>query len=239
MSSPILQPGPSSHLDFIDHVTENNFQNVVNSIQYGQDNRAAYEVSIKQQRNNQYAQQLPRNTFIIELDDDKEIDILKCLLDPYLPSSITLLSSEFDLLNYKDQTIEADKVFMYNKATRFLFEERNENKINQTFNYIIQQAHLEFVQSIIKNGWTPCIVCSLKSQVKINDNNMIDVIFTASILRKPEHQMLELYKREKDLLDVRSDINLPDKIKEALDEQGQKLGEDAKINIDLSVGLSF
>jgi hypothetical protein len=51
--------------------------------------------------------------------------------------------------------------------------------------------------------------------------------------------MLELYKKEKEQLNIRTDINLPETIKEAIDEQGQKSGEDTKINIDLSIGLKF
>lgn len=51
--------------------------------------------------------------------------------------------------------------------------------------------------------------------------------------------MLDLYKQEKDHLNVRTDISLPDKIKEAIDEQGQMPGDDTKITIDLSLGIGF
>jgi hypothetical protein len=48
---------------------------------------------------------LSKTSFIIELDDNKEMDILKSLLDPFLPSNIVLLNTEFDLINYKKQTV--------------------------------------------------------------------------------------------------------------------------------------
>ena len=38
---------------------------------------------------------------------------------------------------------------------------------------------------------------------------------------------------------MHTDINLPDKIKEAMDEQGNRPGDDAKITIDLSLGIGF
>jgi hypothetical protein len=77
----------------------------------------------------------------------------------------------------------------------------------------MQQAHLELVQSIIQKGFKPCIVCSLKSQVKIHDNNMIDIVFQASVIEDPQqHQMLDLYKVEKQMLDIRTDIKLPKEI---------------------------
>jgi hypothetical protein len=44
---------------------------------------------------------LSKRSFIIELDDNKEMDILKSLLEPFLPSNIVLLNTEFDLINYK------------------------------------------------------------------------------------------------------------------------------------------
>ncbi len=52
------------------------------------------------------------------------MDILKSLLDPFLPTNVVLLNTEFDLNNYKDQKIDPENVFIFNKATRFLFEER-------------------------------------------------------------------------------------------------------------------
>ena len=38
---------------------------------------------------------------MIELDDNKDIDVLKSLIDPFIPSNIVLLNTEFDLFNYK------------------------------------------------------------------------------------------------------------------------------------------
>jgi len=38
-----------------------------------------------------------KTSFIIELDDDKDLDILNSLLDPYLPPNIILLNSEFEI----------------------------------------------------------------------------------------------------------------------------------------------
>lgn len=38
-----------------------------------------------------------KTSFVIELDDNKELDILKSLIDPYIPSSIVLLNTEFDI----------------------------------------------------------------------------------------------------------------------------------------------
>ena len=81
---------------------------------------------------------LSKTSFIIELDDNKEMDILKSLLDPFLPSNIVLLNTEFDLINYKKQTVNPIDIQQVNKACRFLFEEREETKINQTFNFLMQ-----------------------------------------------------------------------------------------------------
>lgn len=78
------------------------------------------------------------------MDDNKELDILKSLIDPYLPPNIVLLNTEFDLFNYKSQ-IEAKNVHFVVKACRYVFEERNENKVNHSFNFLLQQANLELV----------------------------------------------------------------------------------------------
>ena len=136
-----------------------------------------------------------KTSFIIELNDNKEFDILKSLLDPYLPANVVLLNTENDLFNYKGvQSIDANNVRLVNKACRFIFEEREETKIIQAFNYLMQQAHLELVQSIIQKGLTPCVVCSLKSKVKIHDNCLVDIIFNCAVLKTDHHQMLDLYR---------------------------------------------
>jgi hypothetical protein len=49
---------------------------------------------------------------------------------------------------------------------------------------------------------------------------MVDVIFTGAVLKTSNHLLLDLYKKEKEQLNVRTDITLPDKIKEAMDENG-------------------
>jgi hypothetical protein len=77
------------------------------------------------------------------------MDSLKSILDPFLPPNVVLLNTEFDLNNYKGQKIDPENIVLVNKATRFLFEERVQTNINQQFNFLMQQAHLEFVQSII------------------------------------------------------------------------------------------
>jgi len=66
-------------------------------------------------------QSFSKTAFIIEIDDAKEIDILKSILDPFLPQNVVLLNTEFDLNNYKDQKIDPANVILVNKATRFLF----------------------------------------------------------------------------------------------------------------------
>ena len=48
---------------------------------------------------------------------------------------------------------------------------------------------------------------------------MIDIVFQASVIEDPQqHQMLDLYKVEKQMLDIRTDIKLPKEIQEAIDE---------------------
>ncbi len=47
-----------------------------------------------------------KTSFVIELDDDKDLDILKSLLDPFLPANIILLNSEFDLFNSSQKKID-------------------------------------------------------------------------------------------------------------------------------------
>lgn len=66
---------------------------------------------------------------------------------------------------------------------------------------------------------------------------MIDVVFDGCVLKTAKHQLLDLYKQEKEQLSIRSDINLPKEIREAINEQGKLMGSDHFVNIiDLSVG---
>ena len=104
-----------------------------------------------------------KNSFIIELDDNKELDILKSLIDPYVPEDIVILNTEFDLFNYKNIQIDPKDIHLITKVFRYVFDERDEYQINQAFNFIMQQAHLELLNSLVKQGLNPCILCSLKN----------------------------------------------------------------------------
>ena len=48
--------------------------------------------------------------------------------------------------------------------------------------------------------------------------------------------MLDLVRHEKELLNIRSDIQLPKEIVESLDELGHWIGDDYRIAIDLTLG---
>ena len=41
---------------------------------------------------------------------------------------------------------------------------------------------MELASDLIKQGLAPCVVCSLKFQEKIHNNNFIDIFFTCSIM---------------------------------------------------------
>ena len=115
-----------------------------------EENKIADSMKHKQNfQNNIMGTTVPKTSFVIELDDNKEMDILKSLIDPFLPPDIILLNTQFDLFNYRWQTINPSNVHLITKTCRFIFEEREETKINQAFNFIMQQAHIELVQHII------------------------------------------------------------------------------------------
>lgn len=48
--------------------------------------------------------------------------------------------------------------------------------------------------------------------------------------------MLDLTRREKEQLSIRTDINLPKEILESMDEFGHRFGEDQRVLIDFSLG---
>lgn len=62
-----------------------------------------------------------KTSFIIELDDDKDLDILKGLLDPYLPPNIVLLNSEFDMFGTNKIDLNLSNVELVHKSTRYYF----------------------------------------------------------------------------------------------------------------------
>jgi hypothetical protein len=76
-------------------------------------------------------------SFIIEIDDDKDLDILKGLLDPYLPTNIVLLNSEFDMLGSNKSSLNLSNVDLVHKSARYYFNQQSETKINQAFSSII------------------------------------------------------------------------------------------------------
>ena len=62
------------------------------------------------------------------------------------------------------------------------------------------------------------------------------MIFTGAILTIQQHQMLDVVRREKEKLSVRTDIALPKEILEQISSSGWRIGEDHKISIDLTYG---
>jgi len=49
-----------------------------------------------------------KTSFVVELDDNKDLDVLKTLIDPFLPPDIILLNTQYDLFNYNWQTIDPE-----------------------------------------------------------------------------------------------------------------------------------
>ena len=56
------------------------------------------------------------------------------------------------------------------------------------FNRVMQRAYNALATDLISKNKTPCVVCCLRIQEKIHDNNIVDIFFTCSILntRKEE-----------------------------------------------------
>lgn len=75
----------------------------------------------------------------------------------------------------------------------------------------MQSAYKELASDLIKRKLTPCVVCSLRTQEKIHDDNSVDVFFTCSILRTKEqrpHFFLKQTKKEHTAL-MKAKIDLP------------------------------
>lgn len=75
----------------------------------------------------------------------------------------------------------------------------------------MQRAYKELALDLIKKKKTPCVVCALRTQEKIHDNNTIDVFFTCSILKTREeqpHYFLKSTREESKQLE-KADFSLP------------------------------
>lgn len=70
------------------------------------------------------------------------------------------------------------------------------------------------------------MICAVRNQIKIQENNYVDIIFTGCVLSSDKHLMIDLARQEKEQLIMRTDINLPPEIKDQLDEQGIRRGQD-------------
>jgi len=100
--------------------------------------------------------------FIVELDDGKDIDNVKCLLDPYLPPFIAILNTQFDLLRYDWSSVDLDSVTFIHRAHRFYFDERDEATINSAFHKQMHQAYTDLAKFIYSKGLTPAVAISLR-----------------------------------------------------------------------------
>ena len=135
--------------------------------------------------------------------------MLAGLIEPLMPPEIILLNSNYDLINYNFQVVQAFKMQFYAKMFRFEMASMQKNRatgtagrrhnqdesaIENEFNRILQGAYLELASDLIKKGLAPCVVSSLKFQEKIHDNNFFDIFFTCSIMStslEPQKQLLE------------------------------------------------
>lgn len=101
-------------------------------------------------------------SFVIELNDKKDVEFLKTLVDPLTPTGLVILSTDDDLFNkYNNENLT--EIHSIVKVCRFPIEERDDGKLNEHFNRLMQQAHLELAQSLIRNHVLPCVVIALKS----------------------------------------------------------------------------
>jgi len=68
-----------------------------------------------------------KTSFIIEVDDNADVENLKYLLEPLLPPEVVMLTSNYDLVNYNWQTVKIENVQFFSQIYRF---EMNTSKAN-------------------------------------------------------------------------------------------------------------
>jgi hypothetical protein len=81
-------------------------------------------------------------SFVIELNDKKDVQFLKTLVDPLTPTGLVILSTDDDLFN-KYTNHNLTEIHSLVKVCRFPFEEKDDAKLNENFNHLMQQAYLE------------------------------------------------------------------------------------------------
>lgn len=71
-----------------------------------------------------------KTAFVIELDDKKDIDFLKSILDPYVPQNVAILNCQFDLLSYNQNVYDPDNIYFICKASRHYFDLGDDSSVN-------------------------------------------------------------------------------------------------------------
>lgn len=148
-------------------------------------------------------------SFVIELNDKKDVEFLKTLVDPLTPTGLVILNTDDDLFNkYNNENLA--EIHSLVKVCRFHFEERDDGRLNEHFNSLMQQAHLELAQTLIRTHLVPCVLVALKSQVVIHESgSLMDVIFTGAYIKQEKHQLLEIHERENNLMTASPLLNFP------------------------------
>mmetsp|Transcript_30797 Transcript_30797/g.22900 ORF Transcript_30797/g.22900 Transcript_30797/m.22900 type:complete len:94 (+) Transcript_30797:410-691(+) len=82
-----------------------------------------------------YNQEKVKTSFLIELDDRKDLEVLRALIEPLLPPSIILLNTGNDIVNH--EWLKVEEIDMVTKAFRFDFSDRDDAKITEGFNLVI------------------------------------------------------------------------------------------------------
>ena len=99
---------------------------------------------------------------MVDVDDSTDVEYIKNLIDPILPSDIILLNSMYDLINYNWQRVNFDKIQFYCKLFRFSMSREQVAKDTELFTRIMQGAYMELACDLRKKKLTPCIICALR-----------------------------------------------------------------------------
>ena len=73
---------------------------------------------------------------------------------------------------------------------------------------------MELAADLTKKNLTPCVVCSLRTNETVHDDNTVDVFITCSILKTKEDQPHFFIKRNQEdaLAFEQAKLNLPDNL---------------------------
>lgn len=119
-----------------------------------------------------------RDTFVLEIDDETDEDLMSVLLEQELPDGITMFNTD----RIPGDSKAGDNIHLVVSMKRVEWDEdrMRDTRLNELLSVVFKDLFASLLFKI--RSYTPCAICGLKTRLAVASETMIEVVLIGMVL---------------------------------------------------------